>query len=99
MGNSVAKVKLKKKGANNVFSNQFGISGLPETWIYQKSFIEPFYDFYENINLHPLFGRIPQRCLAVMLPKCFCGLQSLYQLPNGMGGSVDIDLNFNLWLS
>ena len=67
-------------GRNTVFSNQFGMSGLPEAWITPDElcgdvlcflfclFIQLSFTF---IQLFQLLRTMLQHCFAVMLQKCF----------------------------
>ena len=64
---ATARISSYKTGANKVFSNQFGIPELLETWITP-------YKLYEAIlflQLLPLFRRTLQRRFAAKLQKCF----------------------------
>lgn len=58
-----------KKSINIVFLNQFGISGVPETWI--THFMFSFLVVFNILKLLLLFMRILQSCFAVKLQKYF----------------------------
>lgn len=62
------------KGVNkNIFSNQFGILELPETWIIPTQLCGArlcFADFKSSLQLLQLFSRMLQLCSAAKLQKC-----------------------------
>lgn len=61
------------KGINIVFSNQFKLSGFPDTWIIANELYEAisWLGFFGGPHPLQLFGRVLQPCLASKLQKCF----------------------------
>ena len=71
------------KSFNNDFSNQFGISGLLETWITpDKLYGAMFYfSFGSSLNLLQLFRRVLQRSFTVKPQKCFVDYKTSLGFP------------------
>ena len=65
-----------KLGVNNIFLNQFDISGLPETCITLHELSIFFVRFYHMCPAQ-VFSRILQQCFSVMLQTCLFGLQNI----------------------
>ena len=75
-----------KKGVKNLFWRQFGISGLPQTWItadHLNGAILCFHFFpFLSLQLLQLFRRNLQCCFAVKLQKCFVDSKTSTNFPS-----------------
>ena len=92
---SAATVKI----VNNIFSNQFGISGLQETWIASDQLWGAIFMFFSSWFLrfetspqqHQLCRRMLQHCLTVKVQKCFVDLRNFTKVIGSHLGSSPVE--------